>query len=112
MHRRCFFEDRGPNCSAHKLKRTPNCHARHLVLATANLCKRARWCDGDAKAARDTLAIFRASRRGSKTRLAHGRCPCSSASVFVFYTGFLAKGPSHCKPDAMPEHLKGVRTAV
>ena len=78
MHHHCVFEDRGPNCSAHRLKRRPL-----IMLATS--CWRPQTyasARSDAKASRDAPAVFRAS-RGSKLAGAHLSWALrSSGSVF------------------------------
>ena len=57
------------------------------MLATASLCKRAGLGDGDAKASRDTLAVFRAWLEDSL-----GLMDDASAAVLPIVLGFVAEG--------------------
>ena len=79
MHRHCVFEDRGPNCSAHRLKRRP------IVMRTTLMWLPQTYAGAHGYVPHKplvTLSVLLVA-RNSLGLICHGRSrPCSSGSVF------------------------------
>ena len=80
MHRHCVFEDRGPNCSAHRLKRRPIVMRTTLMWRPQTYAS-ARGCVTHKPRVTPLSVLLVA--RNSLGLICHGRSrPCSSGSVF------------------------------